>query len=176
MTAIAAGVPQPERVVGMHFFNPVPLMRLVEVIAGMNSAPGSARDRARGRRGDGPRVDRRQRRPGLPGQPLQPPVPARGAAAADEGVADAATIDRVVRLGGGFRMGPFELSDLVGVDVGYDIAKSFYELGHGEPRWRPSLIPPQMIAAGRLGRKSGRGYYEYAGGRRLPRRRPVAAA
>ncbi|MBI2692358.1 MAG: 3-hydroxyacyl-CoA dehydrogenase [Solirubrobacterales bacterium] len=164
VTAIAAGVPQSERVVGMHFFNPVPLMRLVEVIAGMNSsaealtiarAVGAAMGRESIDASDGPGflVNRVSRPFLLEAQQLL-----------GEGVADAPTIDRVMRLGGGFRMGPFELSDLVGVDVGYDIAKSFYDLGHGEPRWRPSGIPAQMIAAGRLGRKSGRGYYEYPEG------------
>jgi 3-hydroxybutyryl-CoA dehydrogenase len=164
VTAIAAGVPSQERVVGMHFFNPVPLMRLVEVIAGLNSSPdaldtaravGAAMGRESIDASDGPGflVNRVSRPFLLEAQQLL-----------SEGVADAPTIDRAVRLGGGFRMGPFELSDLVGVDVGYDIAKSFFALGHGEPRWRPSGIPAQMIAAGRLGRKSGRGYYEYPEG------------
>jgi 3-hydroxybutyryl-CoA dehydrogenase len=70
-------------------------------------------------------------------------------------------IDRICRLGGGFRMGPFELMDLVGIDVGFEVAKSFTELSFGEPRWRPSQIQARMVAAGRLGRKTGRGYYEY---------------
>jgi 3-hydroxybutyryl-CoA dehydrogenase len=80
-----------------------------------------------------------------------------------ERVADVRTIDRIVRLGGGFRMGPFELSDLVGVDTGFDVARSFYELSFGEPRWRPSPIQARMVAAGLHGRKAGRGYYDYSG-------------
>jgi 3-hydroxybutyryl-CoA dehydrogenase len=80
-----------------------------------------------------------------------------------ERIADVPTIDRVVRLQGGFRMGPFELSDLVGVDTGFDVSKSFYELGFGEPRWRPSPIQARMVAAGLHGRKSGHGYYDYSG-------------
>ena len=161
VTAIAAKVPGPDRVVGMHFFNPVPLMRLVEVIPGMNSsefavetaqAVGAAMGREVIVASDGPGflVNRVSRPFLLEAQQLL-----------TERIADAAMIDRAIRLGGGFRMGPFELSDLVGVDVGYDIARSFHELSHGEPRWRPSMIPPKMIAAGRLGRKSGAGYYEY---------------
>jgi 3-hydroxybutyryl-CoA dehydrogenase len=71
-------------------------------------------------------------------------------------------IDRICRLGGGFPMGPFELMDLVGIDVGFEVAKSFGELSFGEPRWRPNPIQARMVAAGRLGRKTGRGYYEYA--------------
>src|SRR6202023_1697044 len=77
-----------------------------------------------------------------------------------ERIADIETIDRIVRLGGGFRMGPFELSDLVGVDTGFDVARSFYELSFGEPRWRPSPIQAQRVAAGLHGRKAGRGYYD----------------
>jgi 3-hydroxybutyryl-CoA dehydrogenase len=162
VTAVASAVPHPERVVGMHFFNPVPVMRLVEVIAGVASSPdaleiarrvGAAMGREVIDAGDGPGflVNRVSRPFLLEAQQLL-----------SERIADAATVDRAVRMGGGFRMGPFELSDLVGVDVGYDIARSFFELGHGEPRWRPSVIPAQMVAGGLLGRKTGRGYYSYA--------------
>ncbi len=81
-----------------------------------------------------------------------------------DGVADAATIDRVVRLGGGFRMGPFELIDLIGLDVNLTIARSFFAQG-GEPeRWRPSPIQERLVEEGKLGRKSGQGYYSYADG------------
>jgi 3-hydroxybutyryl-CoA dehydrogenase len=80
------------------------------------------------------------------------------------GVADAPTIDRVVRLGGGFRMGPFELLDLIGLDVNLTIARSFFAQG-GEPeRWRPSPIQEELVAEGRLGRKSRHGYYQYGAG------------
>jgi 3-hydroxybutyryl-CoA dehydrogenase len=72
-------------------------------------------------------------------------------------------IDRIYRLGGGFRMGPFELMDLVGIDVGFEVAKSFTEQSFGEPRWKPSPLQERMVAAGRLGRKSGRGWYDYSG-------------
>jgi 3-hydroxybutyryl-CoA dehydrogenase len=85
-----------------------------------------------------------------------------------ENVADHATIDRVVRMGGGFRMGPFELADLVGIDVGFEVTKSFWEQSFHEPRWRPSLIQARMVQAGRFGRKAGRGYYEYSGNQYRP--------
>ncbi len=78
-----------------------------------------------------------------------------------ERVARHATIDRIVRMGGGFRMGPFELADLVGIDVGFEVSKSFWEQSFHEPRWRPSMIPARMVQAGRFGRKAGRGYYDY---------------
>ena len=75
-------------------------------------------------------------------------------------------VDRICRLAGGFRMGPFELMDLVGIDVGFDVQKSFYAQSFGEPRWRPSPLAARMVAAGRLGRKSGQGWFA------LPRRAP----
>jgi 3-hydroxybutyryl-CoA dehydrogenase len=86
-----------------------------------------------------------------------------------EDVAPLEEIDRICRMGGGFRMGPFELMDLVGVDTGLDVSRSFYEQSFGEPRWRPSPITARYVAAGRHGRKSGRGYYDYA---RDPYRQP----
>ncbi len=85
-----------------------------------------------------------------------------------ERVAPLEQIDRICRLGGGFRMGPFELMDLVGVDVGLDVSRSFYEQSFGEPRWRPSPITVKTVAAGRRGRKTGRGYYDYSSGAHRP--------
>jgi 3-hydroxybutyryl-CoA dehydrogenase len=84
------------------------------------------------------------------------------------GIADVPALDRICRMGGGFRMGPFELMDLVGVDVGMEVSKSFYELSFGEPRWRPSPIAQRMVDAGRHGRKAGRGYYDYGDGPHRP--------
>ena len=78
-----------------------------------------------------------------------------------EGLATHEQVDRVCRLAGGFRMGPFELMDLVGIDVGFEVSKSFYAQSFGEPRWRPSTLAARKVAAGNLGRKSGRGWYEY---------------
>ncbi|MFT4049970.1 MAG: 3-hydroxyacyl-CoA dehydrogenase NAD-binding domain-containing protein [Solirubrobacterales bacterium] len=161
VTAVAAPVPGSGRVVGMHFFNPVPVMKLVEVIAGMNSDPAALDVARRVGRVMGREVIDANDGPGFLVNRVSRPFLLEAQQLLSEGLSDAPTVDRAARLGGGFRMGPFELSDLVGVDVGYDIAKSFYALGHGEPRWRPSVIPAQMVAGGRLGRKSGRGYYEY---------------
>jgi len=163
VTAIASAANGPGRVVGMHFFNPAPLMRLLEVVAGEESSEDAlAVARATGEAmgkividavdGPGFLVNRCNRPFGLESLRLL-----------QERIASVETIDRICRLGGGFRMGPFELSDLVGVDVGLDVARSFYEQSFAEPRWRPSGIPVKMVAAGRTGRKSGRGYYEYRG-------------
>ncbi len=163
ITAVAAGASHPERVVGMHFFNPAPLMRLLEVIAGVLSseralaladATGEAMGKDVIRAADGPGflVNRCNRPFGLEALRLLA-----------ERIGDVESIDRIVRMGGGFRMGPFELSDLVGVDTGFDVSKSFYELSFGEPRWRPSPIQARQVAAGLHGRKTGRGYYDYSG-------------
>jgi 3-hydroxybutyryl-CoA dehydrogenase len=81
-----------------------------------------------------------------------------------EGVAPHDEIDRIVRLGAGLRMGPFELMDLIGIDVNFAVAKSFWEQSFGEPRWRPAPIHERMVASGRLGRKTGRGFYTYEKG------------
>ncbi len=162
VTAIAAAASHPERVVGMHFFNPAPVMRLLEVVAGEQSgedalalaeATGEAMGKSVIRAKDGPGflVNRCNRPFGLEALRLL-----------SERIADIETIDRIARLEGGFRMGPFELMDLVGVDTGLEISKSFYEQSFYEPRWRPSPISARYVAAGLYGRKSGRGYYDYA--------------
>ncbi|MGH2907540.1 MAG: 3-hydroxyacyl-CoA dehydrogenase [Solirubrobacterales bacterium] len=161
VTAIASTIPHPERVVGMHFFNPVPVMKLVEVIAGMTSGEAAlATTRAVAARMGRDPIDASDG-PGFLVNRVSRPFLLEALKLLQERVTDHESIDRIVRLGGGFRMGPFELSDLVGIDVGYDISRSFFELGHGEPRWQPSGIPARMVAAGRLGRKSKAGYYEY---------------
>ena len=177
-------MPQPERVVGMHFFNPAPLMRLLEVVAGEDSgeaalasarALGAAMGKVVIDAADGPGflVNRANRPFGLEALRL-----------VTERLASVEQVDRIARLGGGFRMGPFELMDLVGMDVGFDVSKSFHELSFGEPRWRPSPLSARMVAAGRMGRKSGRGFYDYRDGAHRPedppaprpscRRRPAA--
>jgi len=163
VTAIAARLPRPERVVGMHFFNPPPLMRLVELIPG--SAVALARETALAmervpilaRDAIGFVVNRGGR-----------PFYTEALRLLDEGVADPAQIDRICRLGAGFRMGPFELMDLVGTDTGLAVAETFAARSLGEPRWKPSQSQRRLVAAGRLGRKSGRGWFEYAEGAARP--------
>jgi 3-hydroxybutyryl-CoA dehydrogenase len=164
VTAVAAAASAPERVVGMHFFNPAPVMRLLEVVAGERSgedalalahATGEAMGKTVIRANDGPGflVNRCNRPFGL-----------EALRVLSERIADVPTIDRIVRMEGGYRMGPFELMDLVGIDTGLEVSQSFFEQSFGEPRWRPSPITARYAAAGLIGRKSGRGYYDYEGG------------
>jgi 3-hydroxybutyryl-CoA dehydrogenase len=166
VTAIAAETPHPERVVGMHFFNPPALMKLVEVVATEDSSKGALKTTTEvgERMGRTPILAKDS--PGFIANRLARPFTLESLRMLAGGVADAATIDRVCRLGGGFRMGPFELIDLIGLDVNLSVARSFYAQG-GEPeRWRPSPIQAQMVDEGRLGRKSGHGFYEYGDGAR----------
>ena len=129
-----------------------PVMRLVEVIAGIDSSP-EALDVARATgRGDGQGASSTPTDgPGLPGQPLQPALRPRGAEAPAGARGRRRDDRRASRARRGFRMGPFELQDLVGIDVGYEVSLSFHELSFGEPRWRPSPLSARMVAAGRLG-------------------------
>jgi 3-hydroxybutyryl-CoA dehydrogenase len=162
VTAIAAEVPGRERVVGMHFFNPPALMKLVEVVATADSSPTALETTTEVGKRMGRTPIRAKDSPGFIANRLARPFTLESLRMLAQGVADAETIDRVCREGGGFRMGPFELIDLIGLDVNLSVARSFYAQG-GEPeRWRPSAIQEELVAAGRLGRKSGQGFYDYA--------------
>jgi 3-hydroxybutyryl-CoA dehydrogenase len=169
VTAIAAAASHPERVVGMHFFNPAPIMRLLEVVAGEQSGEAALTLAHATGEAMGKRVIRASDGPGFLVNRCNRPFGLEALRLLSERIADVETIDRICRLEGGFRMGPFELMDLVGIDTGLEISKSFYEQSFYEPRWRPSPISVRYVAAGRHGRKSGRGYYDYsADGHRPP--------
>ncbi len=168
VTAIAAGVERPERVCGMHFFNPPPLMRLVEIVAGDDTSEETvvaATEVAHAMRREPIRAADAI---GFVANRLARPFTLEALRLLGERIAPIDQIDRIVRVGGGFRMGPFELMDLVGVDVNFEVAKSFWEQSFHEPRWQPSPIQARTVAAGRHGRKSGRGYYEYGEGPHRP--------
>ena len=161
---IAAGVPNPERVVGMHFFNPPALMKLVEVVAAGESSERALEASTEVATRMGRTPIRACDTPGFVANRLARPFALESLRMLGDGLASAETIDRIVRLGGGFRMGPFQLIDLVGLDVNLSIARSFFAQG-GEPeRWRPSPIQERLVAEGKLGRKSGEGYYAYGEG------------
>jgi 3-hydroxybutyryl-CoA dehydrogenase len=164
VTSLAGAAARPDHVVGMHFFNPPPLMRLLEVIAADQTGEWAlAVARATGE-AMGKSVIVAADGPGFLVNRCGRPFYTEALRLLQERVAPHDQIDRICRVGGGFRMGPFELMDMVGIDVGLAVAESFDELSFGEPRWKPNPIQARMAAAGRLGRKSGRGYYDYSDG------------
>jgi len=164
---IAAGVPHPERVVGMHFFNPPALMQLVEVVAAPQSSEAALATATELAEAMGRTPIRAKDSPGFVANRLARPFSLESLRMLADGLAAPAEIDEIVR-DAGFRMGPFELLDLIGLDVNLTIARSFFAQG-GEPeRWRPSPIQEAMVAAGRLGRKSAHGFYDYENGEKSP--------
>jgi len=161
VTAIATGVPGPERIVGMHFFNPPALMQLVEVVAGDESGDSALELVTEAAKGMGRTPIRARDSVGFVANRCVRPLFLESLRMLAEGIAPHDEIDRIVRIGGGLRMGPFELMDLIGIDVNFAVAKSFWEQSFGEPRWRPVPLHERMVASGRLGRKAGRGFYTY---------------
>jgi 3-hydroxybutyryl-CoA dehydrogenase len=168
VTAIAARLRRPQRLVGMHFFNPVPLMALVEVISGLATDAAVAQtvyDTA-ARWGKNP--VHAKSTPGFIVNRVARPYYAEGLRLLNEQAADPATIDAVMREAGGFRMGPFELMDLIGHDVNYSVTQSVFNAYYNDPRFTPSVIQQELVNAGFLGRKSGRGFYAYGDGAAAP--------
>jgi 3-hydroxybutyryl-CoA dehydrogenase len=168
VTAIAAAIERPARVCGMHFFNPPALMELVEIVAGDQSSEQTVEAATAVARRMGRTPIHAADGPGFLANRLVRPFFLEALRMLGDGVASHEQIDQICRLGGGFRMGPFELMDLVGIDVGFEVAKSFWEQSFHEPRWQPHPIQARMVAAGRHGRKVGRGYYDYGEGVHRP--------
>ena len=168
VTAISSGLEQPERACGMHFFNPPALMRLVEVVAGDRTSERTLAIASEVARAMGREPIRAADAIGFVANRTARPFTLEALRLLGERIATHDQIDRIVRIGGGFRMGPFELMDLVGVDVNFEVAKSFWEQSSHEPRWEPHPLQERLVAAGRLGRKSGRGWYEYEPGPHRP--------
>ncbi|MEA2458202.1 MAG: 3-hydroxybutyryl-CoA dehydrogenase, partial [Thermoleophilaceae bacterium] len=163
VSSLASAAARPENVVGMHFFNPPPLMKLLEVIAATQTGERAIEVAKATGEAMGKRVIVASDGPGFLVNRCGRPFSAEALRLLQERVATHEQIDRVCRLGGGFRMGPFELMDMVGIDVGFEVAKSFDAQSFGEPRWKPSALQARMAASGRLGRKTGAGWYDYAG-------------
>ena len=161
ITAIAAGLKRPERVAGLHFFNPAPIMALVEIVSGLASDAEVLNKLFDTASAWGKKPVRATSTPGFIVNRVARPFYAEGLRLLEEGAADAATIDAIMREAGGFRMGPFELMDLIGHDVNFAVTKSVFEAYFQDPRFRPSLTQQELVAAGWLGRKSDRGFYEY---------------
>jgi 3-hydroxybutyryl-CoA dehydrogenase len=168
VTSIAAACKRPERVVGFHFFNPVPLMKIVEVIDGLLTAPWvSDALLALGRR-MGHTAVRAKDTPGFIVNHAGRGFVTEALRILGEGVCDFPAIDRIMREAAGFRMGPFELLDLTGLDVSQPVMESIYHQYYQEPRYRPSALAAQRLTGGLLGRKTGRGFYSYADGAAAP--------
>ncbi len=176
ITAIAAGCKHPQRVAGLHFFNPVPLMKIAEVVDGAITAPWVGEALVALVRRMGHRAVRAKDSPGFlvnhAGRGFGP----EALRILGEGVAEPWELDRVLREGAGFRMGPFELFDLVGLDISHAVIENIYRQFYDEPRYRPSPITGPRVIAGLVGRKTGRGFYRYENGAQVVPPAPKAPA
>jgi 3-hydroxybutyryl-CoA dehydrogenase len=176
VAAIAAGNPASARIIGLHFFNPPPLMPLVEVVPWAGTSP-NVRDGCMALMMAWKKTAVScSDTPGFIVNRVARPFYGEALRIAEEGTADYATIDWAMRTIGGFRMGPFELMDFIGNDVNFAVTRSIYEGFFFEPRYRPSLTQQALVACGYLGRKSGRGYYDYHAGAAAPEPRRDEAA
>jgi len=168
ITGLGAQAKHPERIVGMHFFNPAPLMPLVEVVTGLATAPSVAETVHATALAWGKTPVYASSTPGFIVNRCARPYYAEGLRLLNERAADVATLDAVFREAGGFRMGPFELIDLIGLDVNLAVTKSVWAAYFNDPRYAPSVLQEERVTAGFLGRKSGRGFYDYAPGAAKP--------
>lgn len=161
VTAIGAGLRRPQRLAGMHFFNPVPLMALVEVISGLATDAAVAATVSDTAAAWGKSPVRASSTPGFIVNRVARPYYGEALRLLGEQAADVATIDAVLREAGGFRMGPFELMDLIGHDVNFAVTQSVFAAYFNDPRYTPSVRQQELVSAGYHGRKSGRGFYRY---------------
>jgi 3-hydroxybutyryl-CoA dehydrogenase len=164
VTAIAAALKRPAQFAGFHFFNPVPLMKVVEVIAGLKTARAVCDDLANFAQQMGHQAVQAQDTPGFIVNHAGRAYGTEALRIASEGIADFATIDRILRDQVGFKLGPFELLDLTALDVSHPVMEAIYKQYYDEPRYRPSVITAQRLAGGVVGKKVGEGFYKYANG------------
>ncbi|WP_100639106.1 3-hydroxyacyl-CoA dehydrogenase PaaH [Marinobacter salexigens] len=175
VTALGANMKHPERLVGMHFFNPAPLMALVEVIKGLATSDEVAQCVYATAAQWGKKPVTATSTPGFIVNRVARPFYAESLRLLQEQTTDSATLDALVREAGGFRMGPFELTDLIGHDVNYAVTSSVFNSYYQDTRFLPSLVQKELVEAGRLGRKSGQGFYSYAEGVQKPEPATVKA-
>jgi 3-hydroxybutyryl-CoA dehydrogenase len=172
ITALANGLKAPGRVVGMHFFNPVPLMKLVEVVSGLQTDPAVAELVFELATRWGKTAVHARSTPGFIVNRIARPYYAETLALLQERAAEPAVLDACLR-GAGFRMGPCELMDLIGHDTNFSVTESVYQANFYDKRYQPSLVQREMVDGGLLGRKSGRGFYAYGEGSVTPALKPV---
>jgi len=164
IASIASACTNPERVIGIHFFNPAPLMALVEIIPAVQTREGLAEEIKALIQSVGKLPVITKDTPGFIVNRVARPFYSESIRILEEGVADAVTIDFAMTSLGGFRMGPFELMDFIGHDVNYRVTESVFESFFYDPRFKPSFSQKRLFEAGYYGRKSGRGFYNYAEG------------
>ena len=161
IASIAASLENPIRCVGIHFFNPAPLMKLVEVIPAIQTSTEILKITVETIKNWGKVVAIAKDTPGFIVNRVARPFYGESLRIYEEGIADFETIDEALKTKGGFRMGPFELMDFIGNDVNYTVTETVFEAFYFDPRYKPSFTQKRFAEAGYLGRKSGKGYYEY---------------
>lgn len=169
IASIASTLKQPERSVGIHFFNPAPLMKLVEVIPAIQTSKVVLNKSVEIISSWNKTVAVAKDTPGFIVNRVARPFYGEALRIYEEGIADFATIDWSLKELGGFRMGPFELMDFIGNDVNYTVTETVFKAFYNDPRYKPSFTQKRLSEAGYLGRKTGRGYYEYSEGALNPK-------
>lgn len=161
IASIASSLQHPERCIGIHFFNPAPLMKLVEVIPAIQTSKEVLQKSVEVIKEWKKIVAVAKDTPGFIVNRVARPFYGEALRIYEEGIADFKTIDKAMKEQGGFRMGPFELMDFIGNDVNYTVTETVYNAFYQDPRYKPSFTQQRLSEAGYLGRKSGKGYYDY---------------